>query len=165
MESVKHYNLFKTVSCGSRKGVSAPTFMCVLCFVFAYMQHAAVPAPIAHLHFKQQQMQVRMPMCLWVSVWKCTHTHKSEDRKRSTFTFKTSWRGNTCTNSLVMPLESAWRIEVSQSAFIPYQQLDGRRILFHSQTTTTTAFNTLNGRHWYKGPAYTTPGITTSFAL
>lgn len=93
LESVKHYKLFKTVSCGSRKGVSAPTFMCVLCFVFAYIQHAAVPAPIAHFHFKQQQMQVRMPACLWASVWKCTRTHKSEDRTGSTFTFKTSWRG------------------------------------------------------------------------
>ena len=45
----------------------------------------------------------------------------------------------------IHPLSTAW--------------LDGPRILFHTQTTSTTAtaFNTLNRTQWHVGPAYTRP--------
>lgn len=100
-------------------------------------------------------------MCLCVCVCTRIHTRKKTEKKELRFHFPNILTRETDTlifsdalsvckgkkyPKCIHPLSTAW--------------LDGPRILFHTQTTSTTAtaFNTLNRTQWHVGPADT--GLT-----
>ena len=133
---VKHISILSYLVSASRRLLTVAS-MCVLLFLCMFCVvplplYAAVFAPISYFHFEQRQMQVTMP-CATQWTFARMHTRRKTERAPLSLS-KHPEEGNRYTYSSVLPslcLELEV-LEVSQSAFIPYQQRN--HLHYHHRT-------------------------------